>query len=244
MPDPAPSSSVPLWRAIRETLEHEIAEGLHRPGEKLPTEAALAQRFGVNRHTVRHALAALAEAGVVAPRRGAGVFVTARPTDYALGRRVRFHRNLAAAGRLPSRTLLDLVTRRATGDEAAALDLPPESRVHCYEGLSLADGTPIALFRSLFSADRFPDLPLHLRGTGSVTRALAACGLDDYVRSTTRLTARRATATEATLLRIAQGAPLLQSVGVNTDLDGRPVEVGRTWFVGDRVTLTLDGGAD
>ncbi|MFN3294181.1 MAG: GntR family transcriptional regulator, partial [Gemmobacter sp.] len=74
-----------LWTAIAETLRGEIAQGLYPPGARLPTEAALSARFGVNRHTVRHALAALAQDGTVHARRGAGVFVTARPTDYPLG---------------------------------------------------------------------------------------------------------------------------------------------------------------
>jgi DNA-binding transcriptional regulator YhcF (GntR family) len=51
----------PLWTAIRDTLRQEIATGQYRGGDKLPTEARLADRFGVNRHTIRRALADLAE---------------------------------------------------------------------------------------------------------------------------------------------------------------------------------------
>ena len=79
----------PIWRSIANTLQTEIAQELYRPGDKLPTEAELADRFGLNRHTVRQGLASLAEAGIVHARRGSGVFVAARPTDYALGQRVR-----------------------------------------------------------------------------------------------------------------------------------------------------------
>ena len=86
----------PIWRSIANTLQTEIAHELYRPGDKLPTEAELADRFGVNRHTVRQGLASLAEVGIVHARRGSGVFVAARPTDYALGQRVRFHQNVTA----------------------------------------------------------------------------------------------------------------------------------------------------
>ena len=51
----------PLWTAIRDTLLKEIAQGHYAPGARLPTEAHLSERFGVNRHTVRRALAQLAE---------------------------------------------------------------------------------------------------------------------------------------------------------------------------------------
>ena len=85
-----------LWSAIARTLADEVGAGHYHPGDKLPTEAVLAARFGVNRHTVRRALGALAEQKLVHSRRGAGVFVAQRPTDYPLGRRVRFHQNVLA----------------------------------------------------------------------------------------------------------------------------------------------------
>jgi len=167
----------PLWSAIAATLTAEIGSGHYRPGDRLPTEAALATRFGVNRHTVRHALAALAERGLVRSRQGAGVFVEQRPTDYPLGRRVRFHQNVLAAGQTPSRRISRTETRPCDAEEARALRLHPGDAVHVVEGVSLADGQPIAAFRSVFPASRFPDLLAVIRETGSITRSLAASGL-------------------------------------------------------------------
>lgn len=228
-----------IWSSIVEALTSEIAAGSYGPGAKLPTEAQLAQRFGVNRHTVRHALGAMAEAGLVQPRRGAGVFVTSVPTDYPLGRRVRFHQNVLASGRTPSRRILRTETRPANGAEAEALALEPASPVHLIEGLSLADGLPIGLFRSVLPAQRFPDFPQAMARLGSITAALAEAGVADYTRALTRLTARVADAVQAGHLQMAQGAPLLRSVTVNVDSTGRPIEFGTSWFVGDRVTLTV-----
>jgi len=228
-----------LWTAIRDTLADEIGRGRYGPGDRLPTEAQLAGRFGVNRHTVRRALAALAEDGQIRARRGAGAFVTHTPTDYPLGRRVRFHRSLEAAGRIPGRQALLLATRAGDARETRALDLADAEPVHVYEGLSTADGQPVALFRSVFPAARFPGLLEHLRRDPSVTAAFAAEGLDDYVRSETRLTAKSASPTQALHLRLRPGAPLLRSVAVNIDADGQPVEYGRAWFAGDRITLTV-----
>jgi GntR family phosphonate transport system transcriptional regulator len=233
------SPKTPIWTAIAGALRAEIAAGSYAPGAKLPTEAQLAQRFGVNRHTVRHALAALAEAGLVQSRRGAGVFVTSVPTDYPLGRRVRFHQNVLATGRTPSRRLLRSETRPASGAEAEALGLPQASPVHVIEGLSLADGLPLGLFRSVLPATRFPDFPQAMARQSSITAALAEAGVPDYTRASTRLTAKLANAVQAGHLQVSQGAPLLRSVTVNVDGAGVPVEFGTTWFVGDRVTLTV-----
>jgi GntR family phosphonate transport system transcriptional regulator len=234
-----PPNRTPVWKSIHHALSADIAEGRYAPGDKLPTEADLARRFGVNRHTVRRALAELAEAGLTFARRGAGVFVTQAPTEYPLGRRVRFHQNLRAAGRLPSRQTLSIETRQADTREAGALSRAPGETVHVFEGLSLADGQPIALFRSVFPARPFPDLTDALERTGSVTAALREAGVTDYIRAWTRVTAKLATATQALHLQTREGAPLLRTVSLNVDPDGQPVEYGRTWFSGDRVTLSL-----
>lgn len=228
-----------LWEQIADTLRAEISGGHYRPGDRLPTEQALAERFGVNRHTVRNALKALADAGMIHTRRGAGSVVAARPTDYALGRRVRFQQNLAASGRSASHRFTRIETRASDPREAAALALPQGALVHVIEGISLADDEHLATFRSVFPADRLPDFAQHVGRIGSITNALAACGVTDYTRATTRITAKTASAVRAVALQIARGAPILRSVSVNIDETGQPIEFGTTWFAGDRVTLTL-----
>lgn len=234
MPRPA------LWTAISDSLTGDIASGRYAAGDKLPTEAELSARFGVNRHTVRRALQAMADNGLVHARRGAGVFVAAKPTDYALGKRVRFHQNLRAAGRVPGRAFLMSETRMADAGEAQALQIAPGDPVHAYETLATADDEPIAIGAGVFPLDRLPGLPEALHAHESVTAALAACGVPDYTRASTRVTAHLATPTQAARLRLPEGAPILRTTSVNIDPDGRPVEYGRTWFAGDRVTLTLE----
>jgi GntR family phosphonate transport system transcriptional regulator len=234
-------NKTPIWQAIADALRGDLAEGRYAPGDKLPTEAALAERFGVNRHTVRHGLAALVQEGLVRTRRGSGAFVAATPTDYPIGKRVRFHENLIAAGRRPEKRVLQIEDRAATEGEAKALRIRVGQRVCAYHGLSLADGQPIALFESLFPEIRLPQIDQVLQETSSVTAALQAVGIADYTRASTRLTAVRATATQALHLHLAEGDPLLRSTGVNVNEEGQPIEYGRTWFAGDRVTLTLEG---
>lgn len=230
----------PIWKAIADALRSDLAEGRYIPGDKLPTEAALAERFGVNRHTVRHGLAALVEEGLIRTRRGAGAFVAATPTDYPIGKRVRFHENLIAAGRRPEKRVLDIEERAATVGEARALEIAMGDPVCAYHGLSLADGLPIAVFESLFPLTRLAGIDQALQRISSVTEALRAVGVADYTRASTRLTAVRANATQALHLQVSEGDPLLRSSSVNVDEDALPVEYGRTWFAGDRVTLTLE----
>ncbi|WP_425041508.1 phosphonate metabolism transcriptional regulator PhnF [Primorskyibacter sp. S187A] len=234
------SGKTPIWQAIADALRSDLAEGKYAPGDKLPTEAGLAKRFGVNRHTVRHGISALVEEGLIRTRRGSGAFVAATPTDYPIGQRVRFHENLIAAGRRPDKRILQVEERSATTGEAKALQIAPGDPVCVYHGLSLADGQPIAVFESLFPLGRLTGIEEALHQTSSVTEALRLVGISDYTRASTRLTAVRATATHALHLQVSEGDPLLKSSGVNVDQAGTAVEFGRTWFAGDRVTLTLE----
>lgn len=233
-------SRTPLWTAIAEDLRASIAAGRYRDGMQLPTEADLSARFGVNRHTVRRALAELGAEGLVISRRGAGVFVAGKPPlDYAIGRRVRFHANLAQAGRVSGREVLSLGERHADAAEAAALQIAEGDLVHVREGVSFADDQALAVYRSVFPVARLPGIGAALARAISITETLAECGVADYVRVETRLTAKRATAFQALHLRIREGDPILRAISINADANGIPVEYGHTWFAGDRVTLTV-----
>jgi GntR family phosphonate transport system transcriptional regulator len=220
-------------------LRGDLAEGRYAPGDKLPTEAALAERFGVNRHTVRHGISVLVAEGLCRTRRGAGTFVASIPTDYAISKRVRFHENLTAIGRRPEKRALHIEERAATAGEAQALRTEPNARLCVYHGVSLADGQPLAVVESVFPVDRLPGIAAALAKYTSITKALTTVGVIDYTRSSTRITAVRASATQALHLQVVEGDPLIKSTSVNVDDKGTPVEYGRTWFAGDRVNLTL-----
>ncbi len=230
----------PIWQSIADTLRRAISEGAYAPGDKLPTEASLAERFGVNRHTVRHALAHLADEGLVHARRGAGVFVLTKPLDYPLSNRVRFHENLLAAGRLPDKRQLSVEIRSANEDDARRLRLSPGDQIAVAYSLSFADGTPVALAESRFPEARHPGLAEALRTESGVTRAFAKVGVTDYLRVSTRLTAVSADATQALHLQLREGVPLLLTEALSKTTDGMPIEHGRTWFASERITLTLD----
>lgn len=229
-----------LWQGIHRTLTDEIAAGRYPAGVRLPTEAELARRFAVNRHTVRRALAALRDEGRVHIRRGAGAFVTTTRLDYAIGPRTRFSQNLAAAGQTPGRDFLRIETLPADATEAERLELPKRAQVHIVEAVSQADGVPLTYSRAAFPAARLPDLPEALRAEGSITAALARCGVDDYHRRWTRLTAERPTALIARHLRMPESHPVLRAESLNTDAEGRPMEYGVSWFCSDRVQLVVD----
>ena len=103
----ATGNGVSAWRLIVEELRREIADDVWPMQSKLPPEAELAERFGVHRNTVRHALAALAADGLVTSRRGSGTYVTGRPIlRYRIRTRTRLTTGLQVNGRPPGGRLL------------------------------------------------------------------------------------------------------------------------------------------
>jgi GntR family phosphonate transport system transcriptional regulator len=229
-----------LWQGIRDALASDVATGRYAPGAKLPTEAALARRFGVNRHTVRRALAALSEAGQIHVRRGAGAFVTQPRLDYAIGPRTRFSQNLSATGLTPARRILRIETVNADDNECMRLDLKKASQVHVTESISEANGTPVTYSRMAFPAERLPTLPQALAEQATITAALAAVGVADYQRLWTRLSAERPGAMIARHLRMREASPVLRSESLDVDAEGRPVCYGVSWFCSERVQLVVD----
>ena len=81
---------VALWRRVADEIERAIAVGQFQPGAKLPSEFDVAERFGVNRHTVRRAIATLAERGLVRAERGSGTYVEAQRLAYPIRARTRW----------------------------------------------------------------------------------------------------------------------------------------------------------
>ncbi|MBL1435436.1 MAG: phosphonate metabolism transcriptional regulator PhnF [Rhodobacteraceae bacterium] len=230
-----------IWQQIHETLSLEISTGHYPKGEKLPTEAALAKRFSVNRHTIRRALARLQEEGKIHVRQGAGAFVSQTLVDYRLGRKTRFSQNLAGTGLKLNREILRLETLPASAKEAELLHISAGAPVHVLEAVSIVDKAPFSYSSSFFPAVNLPNLPESLRAHGSITAALTENGVHDYSRAWTKLTAKPAVGPVARALKIAEGAAVLRTVSLNIDSLGTPVEYGRTWFHGDRAQLVVSG---
>ena len=234
------ASGVALWRQIEQHLQNDIDAKRLSPGMRLPSESELAERFGVNRHTVRHAIAALEKKGLFLVRQGLGTFVHEHVLEYAVGRRTRFSENLARQKAETRSQVLHAGTEPADTKAARALGLRPGQPVVRIQTLRMADSRPISLTVHCFSAQRFPSIAERFEQFGSVTRALEADGVHDYLRRQTRIFATMPDAQEALLLRQPRNRPILVTESVNVDQAGAPIEFGIARFSADRVQLTLE----
>jgi GntR family phosphonate transport system transcriptional regulator len=231
---------IALWRQIERRLADEIEQGVFAAGARLPTEAELAKRFQVNRHTVRRALATLADRGLIRVEQGRGTFVREDVLDYALSKRTRFSANMQALNRRPGGRLLRALVMRAEPHIAEELDLPAGAPVLLIETVGEVDDTPISVAAHYFDAQRFPGLIDAYEKTGSLTQALRLCGLPDYTRQRTRVSARLPEAAEADVLQMPRTRPILVSESLNVDPDGRPCEYGLARFAAHRVQILVE----
>jgi len=232
--------SVSAVESTRDRILELISKRHLRPGDKLPSERELADSFDVSRTTLREALGMLARSGYVnrSPGRGGGTFVSQPKVERDLSFLTGLPGHLRRQGHESSAQVLS--ARLMVGDSwtAAELQLPEDSAVYEIIRLRMSDGEPISLERSRFPADRFPGLLEHPMG-GSLYEILRT----DYgvppKRAQERIEPTAASATEAEILGVAVGEPLLAVERVTYDPEGIPVEVGRDLFRGDRTRVVV-----
>jgi GntR family transcriptional regulator, phosphonate transport system regulatory protein len=235
----ADGEGITRWRRVADDIRSNISEGII--SDALPSEIELAARYGVNRHTVRRAIAALTADGLLRVERGRGTFVNNKPKRivYPIGSRTRFSENMLKQSLEPSGRLIKSDYVLADSVMAALLECRIGTRLHRLDSLSVADGIPLSRSTSYFSAERFPGIIEAYAETGSITEALRREGVVDYRRRETRLTAERASAKDAELLSCAADAIVLISKATDVDLEGQPVQFIRTKFLADRVELVM-----
>lgn len=236
-------SGVALWRQIAEQVRIGIVSGALGKDGRLPPETVLAARFGVNRHTLRAAISALVEEGVLRAEQGRGTFIQPRRRiAYPIAARTRFSTGLRGQAERHGSRLLAHALESADAAVASHLGLKPGAMVARLETVSEADGWPVSRATSFFDAERFPDFAKAYSETLSITAALARFGVDDYLRRSTIVSARHADGEELSDLRLAPGAIVLLAEAVNVDPDGRPIQYALTRFAADRVELTVVDG--
>ncbi|MBR0651580.1 phosphonate metabolism transcriptional regulator PhnF [Roseomonas terrae] len=239
-PPLARGQGVALWRQIAAAIEGEIAQGAKAAGERLPTEAALTARFGVNRHTVRRALEDLEARGLIRVEQGRGAFVAEDVVDYRLGPRTRFSELVRRENREPAGRILRIGEVPAETQLAEALGIRRGRLVLRIDRLGLANGRPVVLGVHHLPLPRCAAAAEVLGTNSSITAALEASGIPDYRRQSSRITARLPTPEEADLLQQSRSRPVLVAESLNVDPEGQPVDWTMAIYAAGRVQLVVE----
>lgn len=229
-----PDTSEPKYYAVKRHLLEFI--GSLEPGSAVPTERELATEMQTSRTTVRQALSELVVEGRLVRRQGSGTYVAEPKITWPLYLG-SFTEQVEASGFKPSAEVIATSRVPASADLATQLGLPARAPVYKIERLRLADAWPIAVETSWLPAERFPGLSRQIRQRGSLYALLAERYATTLHTAEETIETAPATPREAGPLRVDVGSPMLVVTRQNFDSAGAPVELGRTWFRGDRVTL-------
>ena len=224
----------PAHTQIELALETAIERGRLSPGDRLPAERELAERYGVSRMTLRQALGSLELRGRLVRSKGryGGTFV-AEPKLELTGTSA-LSDQLRGLGLAAGARVLSACERDAAPDEAEL-----GRRVYAIERVRLANGEPVALERGAYSVDAFPGM---LDGAleGSLYDLIRARYDAVPVRAHERLEPALAQPGEAAPLGIEPGAPVMLVERTAYSATGRPVEHSRDVFRGDRTTVVWE----
>lgn len=236
----------PKYHRVANELRHDIREGAYAPGDRLPAETTLSERFRVSLPTIRQAIGVLRAEGLVESHHGIGTFISAnrrlqRRSRHRYGRARADHKlltshlrhEIAFAGRAP-----------APAHIAEVMDLQPETEV-VVRRRQLFDkntGQPEEVGASY--------LPLEI-ASGTfleeptvVPKALFLCVEElsgmRYAKAHDQWLSRLPSANEADVLELAPGAPVLHVIHTARSEDGAVLEVSESVWPASRVMIVDD----
>ena len=218
----------PLYQQLQRALRQAIASQRLAPDEALPAEREIAMDLGVSRITVRKALDALADEGLVTRRQGAGTFVASR-VEKSFSKLSSFSEDMLARGRTPRSEWLKRSDGAVTPEESMILGLSPATPVYRFNRIRFADDSPMALEYTTVPAFC---LPSKEAVEDSLYTALERHGYRP-VRALQRLRAVLFADEQVKLLGVPEGAPGLLIERRGFMRDGRAVEFTQSYYRGD-----------
>jgi len=227
---PAPAFS-PLYQQIKALILESLQSGEWKPGESIPSEMDLAARFRVSQGTVRKAIDELAAENLLLRRQGKGTFVATHSEQQV---RYRFLKLMPDTGDLasegqPQREVLECRRVRAPAEVARTL--------------ALRAGDAVIQVRRVLSFGAVPTILEDLWLPGATFKGLTAQQMAGYhgptyamfevefgvrmVRAEEKIRAIGADASQAELLQVPRGTPLLSVERVAYTYNDVPMELRR-----------------
>lgn len=229
----------PLHAQVADELRGRILRGEIPPGTTIPSEAQLCIAFDASRGTIRSALASLRREGLIGGGQGRPPVVRDTAVGQPFETLVSFSNWAREIDRVPGQRTIEIARRGASSSAAEALGVAEGTPVVDVLRLRLLDGHPAMLERSSFVEpvgrllfDFDPD-------TGSIYEYLTGAGVDLHAARHT-IDAVAADVTDADLLDLELGSPLLRERRRATSSDGTPMEYADDRYRPDRVSFTID----
>ena len=214
----------PVHVSIRDDLRMRITAGEWAAGDRLPSETELSARYGVARMTIRQAIGALAGEGVVVRRQGLGTFAAERLPTRRVGALLSFTEEMRSQGREVETRLIKSAVEQPPDAAREALQLAEYAAAVTIQRVRSVDDCPLVAQYSWLPCARFAGLDAEPLIDGSLYATIESRYGVRIMRARQVFTATAACDSEADLLKLKPGSPVLRITRTTYDGANRPVE--------------------
>jgi GntR family transcriptional regulator len=228
-------ADLPLYGKVEEALASEIAQGELRPGDQLPSEDQLLDRFGVSRITVRRAIQTLIQPRLVEIRRGHGTYVLAPQISQELTRLTGFVEDMAAHGRKSTSRVLSQGVVAADASVARQLGISKGTKVMRIERVRLADSVPMSFDETYLPLDIGKQIVRHDLRVNPIFSLLEEKYGIPLAEAEYVLEAAAASAHVAEALGVAERFPIFRIERTSSTQQGKPIDYEILSYRGDLI---------
>lgn len=231
--------SSPVYIQIHNQLRENIEDGKWKVGEKIPAERELAADFDVSRMTLRQAIQALVDEGILERRVGSGTFVANRKVQEKMSGVTSFTDLMQSLGKTPSSTTISYHLTIPSQTEIEKLKLGKDEQVVRMERVRLANDVPICFEIATVPARLIENFSKE-EVTNSFWQTLEKKAHLYSGHAIQHISATKATKKIATYLNVKRGDALLRMTQLSYLQDGTPFEYVHTQYVGSRFEFVLE----
>jgi GntR family transcriptional regulator len=234
-------SHIPYYIQLMDILKGKVQNKIWVPGDQIPGEQELCGQYQVSRTVVRQALGELEQEGIISRRKGKGTFISLPKISEGLVQKLTgFYQDMAEHGLIPTTKVLYQMVTPSTEKVASLLNIKPGDKVIDIHRLRFINQEPIQLVTTYIPFDVCPSL---------ATIDLTNRSLYDYMEKECNvfiakghryIEAVLANESEASLLGIECGAPLLMLDSVSYSITGQPIEYYHALHRGDRSRFEVE----
>jgi len=227
-------ASTPIYRQIAEAIGSLLAGGVLPPGYVLPAERELCAQFGISRMTLRQAMSLLDREGLINSRRGVRTVVTHNRLAKQQPEALSFTEEIRARGGRPESRLISLELAIPSPSVRDFFELQEQQKVYEVQRVRLKDGEPLALEFARLPERLCPGLERFDLARSSLYETLDRSYGIRIESWDEEISAEIPNSLQRKLLSVPLRTAVLVVNRKAYVEDGRPVELTRSVYRGDR----------
>ena len=231
------NSPLPRYFQLKEIMRERIRSGEWKPGELIPSERELSEKYGISRMTARQAITELVNEGLFYREQGKGTFVSQRKITQQLIHLTGFTEDIRARGQRPGTKVLSAAMHPADEETAGKLRINLGTPIFRLQRLRLADDEPLAIELSQISFKGCEGLLEEDLEHNSLYRLLEAKYGLALMEADQELEAGLTGSEEAQLLKISVASPVLFTRRITYTDRNQPIEYAKAVYCGNKYTF-------